>query len=71
MAPTVKNFRKSLSTRYQTSSIDDKENAFLHSVSEFHSKIRRRESIRLKYKVSNNLYDNSFRFVKYLVRYDV
>jgi len=54
MAPTSKNSRKSLSTKCQLpgSTAIDKENAFLHSVSEFHSRIRRRESIRLKYKVS-------------------
>lgn len=54
MAPTSKNSRKSLSTKCQLpgSTTIDKENAFLHSVSEFHSRIRRRESIRLKYKVS-------------------
>lgn len=46
MAPIFKNSRKSLSNA------NDKENAYLHSVSEFHSRIRRRESIRLKYKVS-------------------
>jgi len=53
MAPTTKNSRKSLSTKCQLpgSMAIDKENAFLHSVSEFHSRIRRRESIRLKNKV--------------------
>ncbi|XP_008187559.1 rhotekin isoform X4 [Acyrthosiphon pisum] len=52
MAPTSKNSRKSLSTKCQLSGsmTNDKENAFLHSVSEFHSRIRRRESIRLKHK---------------------
>lgn len=57
MAPTLKNSRKSLSTKHQTSAAAaaDKENSFLHSVSEFHSRIRRRESIRLKYKVNENL----------------
>jgi len=56
MAPTSKNSRKSLSTKCQLpgSTTIDKENAFLHSVSEFHSRIRRRESIRLKYKVSKS-----------------
>lgn len=52
MAPVLKNTRKSLSTKCQSQSTINKENAFLHSVSEFHSRIRRRESIRLKYKVS-------------------
>lgn len=58
MAPTSKNSRKSLSKKFQLpgSTIIDKENAFLHSVSEFHSRIRRRESIRLKYKVSRPKY---------------
>lgn len=56
MAPTLKNSRKSLSTKCQSPGTTDKENAFLHSVSEFHSRIRRRESIRLKYKVSEPIY---------------
>lgn len=58
MAPTSKNSRKSLSTKCQLpgSMTIDKENAFLHSVSEFHSRIRRRESIRLKYKVRTPTY---------------
>lgn len=50
MAPTFKSSRKSLLMK--SSNAADKENAYLHSVSEFHSRIRRRESIRLKYKVS-------------------
>ncbi|XP_025416827.1 rhotekin-like isoform X2 [Sipha flava] len=47
MAPTLNNSRKSLSSK---SGANNKENSFLHSVSEFHSRIRRRESIRVKYK---------------------
>lgn len=52
MAPTVKNIKKSLSTKCLSPRTLNKENDFLHSVSEFHSRVRRRESIRFKYKVS-------------------
>lgn len=55
MAPILKNSRKSMSAKRHSITSVDKENSFLHGVSEFQSRIRRRESIRLKYKVSKPL----------------